>query len=117
MRALFLDYGLAPPGSALLLGESWFGLRCIRQLFHLSCCTLGTFATEAAGKLAAIIRLNLGVVLSPRKRHLCEAVVKDPARNWRETSESRRGTQRRIAAGGRVRPYFSDVAMQVKRRP
>jgi len=65
----------------LLFGEpyssrgGWFGFRCSRPLFHLCCCTLGTFATEAAGKLAAIIRVNLGVVLSSGNRHICEAVV------------------------------------------
>jgi hypothetical protein len=42
---------------------NWFGLRCSRLLFHLCFRTLQTFATEAVGKLAAIIRVNLGVVL------------------------------------------------------
>ena len=42
---------------------NWFGLRCSWLLFHLCCRTLRTFATEAVGKLAAIIRVNLGVVL------------------------------------------------------
>jgi hypothetical protein len=42
---------------------NWLGLRCSWLLFYLYCCTLRTFATEAAGKLAAIIRVNLGVVL------------------------------------------------------
>src|ERR1700721_35458 len=41
----------------------WFGLRSGWLLFHLCCRTLRTFATEADGKLAAIIRVNLGVVL------------------------------------------------------
>ena len=40
-----------------------FGLRCSWLLFYLYCCTLRTFATEAVGKLATIIRVNLGVVL------------------------------------------------------
>jgi hypothetical protein len=55
---------------ALLLFEgphsshgSWFGIGYSRLLFHLCCRTLGTVATEAVGKLAAIIRVNLGVVL------------------------------------------------------
>jgi hypothetical protein len=42
---------------------NWFGLRCSWLLFHLCCRALRTFATEAVGKLAAIIRVNLGVVL------------------------------------------------------
>ena len=42
---------------------NWFGLRCCWLFFHLCCRTLRTFTTEALGKLAAIIRVNLGVVL------------------------------------------------------
>jgi hypothetical protein len=42
---------------------NWFGLLCSWLLFHLCCRTLRTFATEAVGKFAAIIRVNLGVVL------------------------------------------------------
>jgi hypothetical protein len=54
---------------------NWFGLRCSWLLFHRCCRTLRAFATEAVGKLAAIIRVNLGVVLSSRNRHIGEAVV------------------------------------------
>jgi hypothetical protein len=54
----------------------WFGLRRSSWLlFHLYCRTLRTFATEALGKLAAIIRVNLGVVLGSSYRHMGEAVV------------------------------------------
>src|SRR5262249_47625943 len=53
----------------------WFGLRQRRLLFDLCCCTLRTFATEAAGKLASIVRVNLDVVLSPRNGYVCEAFV------------------------------------------
>ena len=54
---------------------NWFGLRCSCLLFHLCCRTLRTFATEAVGKLAAIIRVNLGVVLGSGNSHIGEAVV------------------------------------------
>jgi hypothetical protein len=42
---------------------NWFGLRCGWLLFYLYCCTLRTLATQAVGNLAAIIRVNLDVVL------------------------------------------------------
>jgi hypothetical protein len=42
-----------------------FGVRRSRLLFHFGCCTLRTFATETAGKLASIICVDVGVMLSP----------------------------------------------------
>jgi hypothetical protein len=66
MRVLFPDYGLAPlRGTALLARKlgSWFGIGYIRLLFRLRGRPLGTVATEVAGKLASVIRVNLGVVL------------------------------------------------------
>jgi hypothetical protein len=76
MRVLFQDYGLAPLRMAALSSQgNWFGLRCSWLFFHLCCRTLRTFATEAVGKLAAIIRVNLGVVLGSGNRHIGEAVV------------------------------------------
>jgi hypothetical protein len=62
-------------GGTLSSHGNWFGLRCSWLLFNLYCRTLRTFATEAVGKLATIIRVNLGVVLGPRNRHIGEAVV------------------------------------------
>ena len=44
-------------------------------LLRLGRCTLRIFATEATGKLASIIRVNVRVVLSPRNRYVCETVV------------------------------------------
>jgi hypothetical protein len=41
-----------------------FGLRRSKLLFHFGCCTLRTFTTEATGKLASVIRVDMGVVLS-----------------------------------------------------
>ena len=52
-----------------------FGLRRSQLLFHFGCCTLGTFATETTGKLAPVICVDVGVVLSPRNGYVREAVV------------------------------------------
>src|SRR5215469_827487 len=65
MRVIFLSHGLAPLSRAAFAGHR-FGVGCSRLLLHLSRCTLGTFASEAAGKLASITRVDLRVVLSPR---------------------------------------------------
>ena len=52
-----------------------FGLRRGQLLFHFGCCTLRTFTTETTGKLASVICVDVGVVLSPRNRYVREAVV------------------------------------------
>ena len=52
-----------------------FGLRRSQLLFHFGCCTLRTFATETTGKLAPVICVDVGVVLSPRNGYVREAVV------------------------------------------
>ena len=52
-----------------------FGLRRSQLLFHFGCCTLKTFATETTGKLASVICVDVGVVLSPRNGYVREAVV------------------------------------------
>ena len=52
-----------------------FCLRGSRLLLHLCCGTLRTFATQTSGKLASIICVDVGIVLSPRNRYVCEAVV------------------------------------------
>jgi hypothetical protein len=54
---------------------SRFGLQRSQILFHFGCCTWETFATETAGKLASVICLDAGVVLSPRNGHEREAVI------------------------------------------
>jgi hypothetical protein len=52
-----------------------FGLRRSQVLFHFGRCTLRTFATETTGKLAPVICVDVGVVLSPRNGYVREAVV------------------------------------------
>ena len=52
-----------------------FGLRRSQLLFHFGRCTLRTFATETTGKLAPVICVDVGVVLSPRNGCVREAVV------------------------------------------
>ena len=52
-----------------------FGFRRSQLLLHLGCCTLRTLTTETTGKLAPVICVDVGVVLSPRNRHVCEAVI------------------------------------------
>jgi hypothetical protein len=42
-----------------------FGLRRSHLLFHFGRCTLRTFAIETAGKLASVVCVDVGVVLSP----------------------------------------------------
>jgi hypothetical protein len=51
-----------------------FGLRRSQLRFHFGCCALGTFATETAGKLASVICVDVGVVLSPRNGYVREAI-------------------------------------------
>ncbi len=48
--------------SALLANRG--GLRRSHLLFHFGRCTLRTFATETAGKLASVVCVDVGVVLS-----------------------------------------------------
>ena len=60
---------LGPGGARSLVAES------LLLKFHFGCCTLGTFATETTGKLALIICVDVGVVLSPRNGYVREAVV------------------------------------------
>jgi len=62
MRVLFQTMALLLFGGPNSSQGNWFGLRCSGLMFHLCCCTLRTFTTEALGKLAAIIRVNLGAV-------------------------------------------------------
>jgi hypothetical protein len=65
-----LLFGGPPPS----LGNR-FGLWRGQLLSHFGCCSLRTFATETAGKLASIICVDLGVVLRPRNGYVREAVV------------------------------------------
>src|SRR2546422_190891 len=65
----------------LLFGEpspslaNRFGLRRSQLLFHFGCCSLRTFATETTRKLAPVICVDVGVMLSPRNGYVREAVV------------------------------------------
>src|ERR1700677_1236382 len=52
-----------------------FGLRRSQLLFHLGRGSLRTFAAETAGKLAPVICVDVGVVLSARNGYVREAVV------------------------------------------
>ena len=52
-----------------------FGLRRSQLLFHFGRCTLRTFATETTGKLAPVICVDVGVVLSPRNGYVRKAAV------------------------------------------
>ena len=52
-----------------------FGLRHSLLLFHFGRCSLRTLATETTGKLASVICVDMGVVLSPRNGYVREAVV------------------------------------------
>ena len=52
-----------------------FGLRRSQLLVHFGCCRLRRFATEAAGKLASVICVDVGVVLSPRNGYVRKAAV------------------------------------------
>jgi hypothetical protein len=65
MRAPFRDYDLAPLQKAVPSLADRFGIRRGRLLFHFGRCTLRTFATETKGKLASVICVDVGVVLSP----------------------------------------------------
>jgi hypothetical protein len=60
MGVLFQDYGLAPLRRAALLARKLVRSSVQLAVVPLCCRTLRTFATEAVGKLAAIIRVNLG---------------------------------------------------------
>jgi hypothetical protein len=62
-------------GWPYFLRGSWLDLRGRRLLFHLRRCTLRTFAAEAVRELAALIRVNLHVVLGPRNRYIGEAGI------------------------------------------
>lgn len=62
-------YGLAPLRTAARLALSWFGLWRNWLLFYFCCRAFGVLTTEAARKLAAIIRVNVRVVLTARDRH------------------------------------------------
>jgi hypothetical protein len=44
-------------------------------VFDFGCCTLRAIATETTGKLAPVICVDVGVVLSPRKGHVRKPVV------------------------------------------
>src|ERR1700683_1694673 len=54
---------------------SRFGILRSQLLFHFGCGTLQTFATETTGKLASVICIDVGIVLSPRDGYVREAVV------------------------------------------
>lgn len=65
-----LLFGGASPSLA-----SRFGLRRSQLLFHFGSCTLRTFATKTTGELASVIRVDVGIMLSPRNGYVREAVV------------------------------------------
>jgi hypothetical protein len=66
---LLLSGGLSPSLANL------FGLRGSELVFHFGGCTLQTFTTETTGKLAWVICVDVGVVLSARNGYAREAVV------------------------------------------
>jgi len=75
MRDLFRDYDLLLFGGPSPSLANRFGFWRGQLLFHFGRCTLRTFATETAVKLASVICVDVGVMLSPRNGYVREAVV------------------------------------------